>query len=214
MTFTYCLYSLSFYLQYHQGLSYLCFVVPCFIQERLKSKCSFSTPCSLQLLSSRSSWLWWPSVTLQSLSMQMEKSPTRLHLQVSHTCMNKALGSLWITQWAETGITPVRLSSNSINYCNNHYRWSNTQVICFKYFGGQPSVHDDSAPPAVTFRWHTSKLLLQALDGSVWTWFPSAILSSIHLLLFFGEKLNFPSSDPLCLSKWNTSQQPAGSSIS
>lgn len=41
--------------------------------------------CSPQLLSSRSSWPWWLSVTPQSPSAQREKSPTRLHLQVERT---------------------------------------------------------------------------------------------------------------------------------
>lgn len=44
-----------------------------------------TTFCSPQLLSSRSSWPWWLSVTPQSLSAQREKSPTRLPLQVELT---------------------------------------------------------------------------------------------------------------------------------
>lgn len=44
-----------------------------------------SSSCSLQLLLSWSSWPWWPSVTLQSLNAWMEKSSTKLHLQVYPT---------------------------------------------------------------------------------------------------------------------------------
>lgn len=53
--------------------------------KNIKSQSAPSSSCSLQLLLSWSSWPWWPSVTLQSLNAWMEKSSTKLHLQVYPT---------------------------------------------------------------------------------------------------------------------------------
>ncbi len=89
-----CLCHCSLSPQYHQGLSG-CFVSVLLwhvLLKNIKSQSALFTSCSPQLLSSWSSWPWWPSVTLQSLSARMEKSPTRLHLQVDHTFINTASG--------------------------------------------------------------------------------------------------------------------------
>lgn len=70
----------------------LLFCCDMFLLKSFYSQSALSSSCSLQLLSSRSSWPWWPSVTLQSPSARMEISPTRLHLQVDHTSIDTASG--------------------------------------------------------------------------------------------------------------------------